>query len=75
MYISILSQAKDSQASQAYPYFSPTSAFKGFLSLKARLALFSRWARVSEISLSELGTLSVRKDKLLVERADDALSA
>jgi len=61
--------------SQASPYFSPTSAFKGFLSSKARLAPFSCWARVSEIPLSELGMLSAWEDKRFAERADDALSA
>jgi len=48
---------------------------KGFLSSKARLAPFSCLARVSEYPLSELGTLSVGRDKCLAERADDALSA
>ena len=53
----------------------PTSTFKGFLSLKARLAPFSRLARVSEYPLSKLGALSTGRDKHLAKRADDALSA
>ena len=55
--------------------FSNFSLKRGFLSLKARLAPFLHLARVSEYPLSELGTLSAGRDKRLIERADDALSA
>ena len=56
-------------------YSALTSGFKkGFLSSKARLAPFSRLARVSELWLSKLGTLSSKRDRWLVERADDTLS-
>jgi len=63
-------------------YSLPSSLFslhfklkKGFLTSKVCLAPFSRLAWVSECSLSELGALSAGRDKCLVERADDALSA
>ena len=52
--------------------FSNFILYKGFLTLKARLASFSRWAQVSEIPLSELSTLSARREKRLIERTDDA---
>jgi len=54
--------------------FSNFSLKKGFLTSKARLVPFSRLARVSEYPLSELGALSVGRDKHLMERADDTLS-
>jgi len=55
--------------------FSNFSFKRGFLSSEARLAPFSRLARVSEYPLSELGVLSVWRDKCLAKRANDALSA
>jgi len=39
-----------------------------------RLTPFSRLARVSGFWLSEPGVLSAKRDKLLVGKADDALS-
>ncbi|KAL5177306.1 hypothetical protein HKD37_08G023100 [Glycine soja] len=57
------------------PPFSPTSAFKGFLSSKACLVPFSCYAQVSEFWLSVSSALSVKRDKRLAGRADGALGA
>ena len=51
--------------------FSNFSLKKGFLSSKAHLAPFSCLARVNEYPLSELGVLSVGRDKRFAEWADD----